>query len=265
MDRIQYFESNGERIPYRIEFSERRRTVGITMDTDGILLVKVPRRMNGMMIHATMRRNASRITAIYESGRKRLFDPEYEQQREVITDEDGAQHVQTGYLCRDGEMLPFLDRKILLHVIAQPGFLRPCISCRGEELFAELPVKDDGTVESAVVAALVEAWYRKQAQKVLSEIAAREAERMGVTFSSVSIRNQKTRWGSCSSEGNLSFNVRLVMMPSFVAEYVVIHELCHRAHMDHSREFWAMVEKYDPDHKEAIRFLKEKAVYYRLR
>ena len=274
MDELQYFEYNGTKIPYRIEFSERRRTVGIAMGADGILVAKAPRRMNGFLISSTLRKNAARIAAIYEAGRERLADPDYEDQREVTTGEDGIDRVQTGFVCRDGELLPFGDQKLLLHVIPQPGFQKPCISARGNDLYVELPVKEPREsydeqiawmTEAGQVALLVEAWYRKQAERVLTGIATREAARMGVTFEAVSIRNQKTRWGSCSSEGKLSFNVRLMLMPSKVAEYVVIHELCHRVHMDHSREFWAMVAQYDPDYQEAVRFLKEKYMYYRLR
>jgi len=72
---------------------------------------------------------------------------------------------------------------------------------------------------------------------------------MGVTFGRITIRNQKTRWGSCSSKGNLNFNYQLY--------YLVIHELAHRRHMNHSADFWAEVEKYCPDYKVQRKRLKE--------
>jgi predicted metal-dependent hydrolase len=72
----------------------------------------------------------------------------------------------------------------------------------------------------------------------------------------VSIKNQSTRWGSCSSKNNLNFNWRLVMAPSLVIRYVVIHEICHLDHMNHSKNFWAAVEKLDPDYRDHRRWLK---------
>lgn len=82
------------------------------------------------------------------------------------------------------------------------------------------------------------------------------SELMGVTFSSVSIRMQKTLWGSCSSSGRLSFNCLLMKAPAEVIDYVVVHELSHRKHMNHSDAFWALVEKYCPSYRENRRWLR---------
>ena len=83
------------------------------------------------------------------------------------------------------------------------------------------------------------------------------AQRMGVCYGKITIRNQKTRWGSCSSKGNLNFNCTLMLAPSEVLDYVIVHELCHRKQMNHSPQFWAEVEKYIPDHKLRRAWLKE--------
>ena len=83
------------------------------------------------------------------------------------------------------------------------------------------------------------------------------ADKMGVTYGRITIRNQKTRWGSCSSVGNLNFNCLLMLLPEEVRDYVIIHELCHRKEMNHSPKFWAEVGKYCPDYKTMEKRLKE--------
>ena len=82
-------------------------------------------------------------------------------------------------------------------------------------------------------------------------------EAMGVTVGYVTVKDQKTRWGSCSAKGNVNFNYQLAFLPDELLDYVVIHELAHRRHMDHSRAFWAEVEKYCPDYLERREQLKE--------
>ena len=85
---------------------------------------------------------------------------------------------------------------------------------------------------------------------------------MGVSYGSITVREQKTRWGSCSAKGNLNFNWKLVLMPEEILEYVVVHELAHRLQMNHSMEFWDEVEKILPDYRKRRQWLKENGQKY---
>lgn len=95
-----------------------------------------------------------------------------------------------------------------------------------------------------------------QACKVIPEKVKRYAKVMNVQYGKITIRNQKTRWGSCSGKGNLNFNCLLMLAPDDVIDYVVVHELCHLIEMNHSKAFWKQVEGVMPDYKEQKQWLK---------
>ncbi len=97
----------------------------------------------------------------------------------------------------------------------------------------------------------------EEALKVIPERVEYFVKVIGVTYGKITVRNQKTRWGSCSSKGNLNFNCLLMLAPPEVLDYVVVHELCHRKQMNHSKAFWLEVEKVLPNYKEVRKWLKE--------
>ena len=101
--------------------------------------------------------------------------------------------------------------------------------------------------------------YREQARRVLTEKTAYFAKLMGVTYGRISIRGQKTRWGSCSAKGNLNYTWTLMLCPEEVQDYVVVHELAHRREMNHSKAFYRIVEEILPDYRERMRWLKDHA------
>ena len=95
------------------------------------------------------------------------------------------------------------------------------------------------------------------AKEVIPQRVAFFAAQMGVNYGRITIRNQKTRWGSCSQAGNLNFNCRLMKMPPEVLDYVVVHELCHRKQMNHSAAFYREVYRVFPDYDRCRLWLRE--------
>lgn len=101
-------------------------------------------------------------------------------------------------------------------------------------------------------------WMIEEAFDRIQQRTAVYSEIIGVQYNSIRIKDTKTRWGSCSSKGNLNFNFRIIMAPAQVMDYIIVHELCHLKHMNHSKEFWSTVAGYMPDYTVHKEWLKTK-------
>lgn len=126
---------------------------------------------------------------------------------------------------------------------------RDWIEARLEKLAAQPLAEPLSEVEIAQL--------KKRGKQVFPERAAYYAPLVGVSYGRIAVRCQKTKWGSCSSKGNLNFNCLLLLAPPEVLDYVVVHELCHRREMNHSPRFWAEVERVLPDYRESRRWLRQ--------
>lgn len=99
--------------------------------------------------------------------------------------------------------------------------------------------------------------YREFAAPLLADFFYDTARKHGFTFRNLVIRNQRTKWGSCSQKGNINLNWRLIKCPEFVQKYIFIHELCHTVHMNHSKAYWQLVERHFPERKLAEKWIRE--------
>ncbi|HEX2086093.1 MAG TPA: M48 family metallopeptidase, partial [Solirubrobacteraceae bacterium] len=102
----------------------------------------------------------------------------------------------------------------------------------------------------------LERWYRRQARAEIAPRLDEAVEALGTRYTTLTIRNQRTRWGSCSSTGAMSFNWRLLLAPEDVLDYVVWHEACHLLVLDNSPRFWSLVERHVPGYAEPRRWLR---------
>ena len=105
----------------------------------------------------------------------------------------------------------------------------------------------------------------EKAKTIIPERVMYYAPKIGVNYNRITIRCQRTRWGSCSSKGNLNFNCLLALFPIEVIDSVVVHELCHRKHMNHSPQFYAEIEKVFPEYKKWHKWLNDNGVVYMVR
>ena len=149
--------------------------------------------------------------------------------------------VRAPYRCSRAEISRFIQAK-------QDWILRTQEKLVRQRAEAEAAEK----LDSDAIRALAE-----QALAVLPGKVRHFASLAGVSYGRITIRNQRTRWGSCSAEGNLNFNCLLMLTPEKVQDYVVVHELCHRKELNHSARFWQEVERVMPDYRIPRKWLKD--------
>ncbi|MDP2503070.1 hypothetical protein BCT47_20295 [Vibrio splendidus] len=152
-----------------------------------------------------------------------------------------------------GESLPYLGRNYRLKVLK--GDLAPTKLLNGR---ITVTVPDPSTQTHYIRRALTN-WYKRHADKKIREKVRRYESQVGVETGVVRTKEFKSRWGSCTPYGDLEFNWVIVMAPNRVVDYVVVHELCHLIHHDHSPQFWKEVERVMPDYKEHKEWLRGNA------
>lgn len=133
------------------------------------------------------------------------------------------------------------------------------IFLRNEKIDVYINSKWDNSRKEREVECGLLKWYKSQALETISHRVEKLSYLLKVNYNNIRIKDQKTRWGSCSQKGNLNFNWRLIKAPQWVLDYVVIHELCHLKHLNHSKEFWNMVEEYCEEYKNAKDWLNNNA------
>lgn len=150
-----------------------------------------------------------------------------------------------------GEALPYLGKNYRLKVITGP--LQPVKLIHGQ-LVVSLP---EPMQYDHVVREMLTYWYRLQAEVRFQEKVKRFASIVGVEPTGVSVKTFKARWGSCTAKGEIQFHWKVIMAPHSIVDYVVIHELCHLKHLDHSHAFWKSIERIMPNYLECKDWLKD--------
>jgi predicted metal-dependent hydrolase len=221
----------GKTIPYKIRVSTRATRLRITVSARGVT-VTLPKGIPQREAERFLQQNAVWLNAQLERTSK-LAKPS------PLPTDVMLWHGEAVQLQRIEEA----DRKSRVRVESTKGRLK-----------VYMPA---GSKASTRLAA--EAWMRAGSRTEIEQVVLEQARRMKAKPKAISIRDQRTRWGSCSSRGNLAFNWRLVMTPPAVLEYVVIHELAHMFELNHSSDFWDIVASYCPDYKKARTWLRKNA------
>lgn len=223
----------GATITYRHRVSHRARRLRFEVRPGAGLEVTTPPGVSVARIEAVMREKTQWITTMLV----RYSQPP----RSVIETP-----------LQSGALLPFAGGSLRLIVDVKPTSRRP--TAHLEEGTLRLVVSEPTAV--ALHAAL-EIWYRSQGRRVFAERVAYWNAQFSFSYGRIAIRDQKSRWGSCSRQGNLNFNWRLLLAPLAVLDYIVIHELAHLKEGNHSPRFWALVAEKCPDYRRHRDWLRQ--------
>jgi hypothetical protein len=205
----------------------RRKTFALIVQKDGSLVVRAPLRASDKQIQELAQNKAKWIVAKQEEMRRTYA---------AMRAKEYA----------NGEAFLYLGKPYKLAIVD---------SNRADLTFGDQFYLAKSALPRAE--AVFKTWYRQQASRVISERAARYAAQNGFTYQRVNITGARTRWGSCSARGSLNFTWRLVMAPIRVIDYVVVHELVHLKHKNHSRAFWDEVKRLMPEYQHQIKWLYE--------
>ena len=197
----------------------KRKTVGLYIDRDGRLIVRAPRHAPRALIDAFIQEKEAWILEKQALARRMA---EQNQPRQF-------KHGETFLYLGASYPLAIVDRQAKPLVFNAGFHLRRDAQSRAADLF--------------------EAWYRQQARQVINERLAWYAQKHGFEYKKIRIGGARTRWGSCSTTGTLSFTWRLVMAPLGMIDYVVVHELVHTRVRNHSPAYWAALAELIPDYK----------------
>lgn len=232
---------------YKIKYSSRK-TLGIRISPEEGVVVLAPHRCNKIYIEKLLEEKSQWIEKNYLEMLKL---------KESMGDRNNIESIM--FL---GQTYPvYIRYSSLKKASVEFDGNTLCIRLNGLLQFNE-----DKRIKE--IKAAIKNWYLNSAYTILSERTEYHAQKLGLKYNNIFIKDVKARWGSCSSKGNINYNIKLMLMPLEVIDYIVVHELSHLVHMNHSKDFWCYVENYMEDYKEREEKLKslshEVKIYWKL-
>ncbi|WP_158291517.1 M48 family metallopeptidase [Marinicauda algicola] len=225
---------SGRSIAYTLKRSARRRTIGFRVGPQG-LSVSVPRWAGRAETEAALREKSGWIL-------EKL-------------DKWAARPSPQPLLGVSGERIGYLGRELVLDVIAHDR-ARSLVAIEDEILVVRIDGALAGDLASATVRRALDRWRRAQALALMAPKLERYAQALGLKPPAVSVRVNSGRWGSCSADGSIRMNARLVAYPEPLVDYVCAHEACHLLEMNHGPRFYALLDGLMPDHRARSKALK---------
>lgn len=216
-----------------------RKTIGIIINADQELIVRSPEKISLRKIKSLLKEKEDWILKKLKKMAEIKAPPAA---RDFIS----------------GEPLLYLGREYKLKIIAELNLKEMEVELDQQNFIIKYPAELENNKEQrkTVVREILISWYRSQAEEEIYKLINVHKKNLNVEPNNVVIKKQRKRWGSCSTKRNLNFNWKIIMAPAAVIEYLVVHELVHLIHPNHSKDFWQAVEKLIPDYQEKKEWLR---------
>lgn len=230
-----FIDVDNKKIDFNVQY-RNRKTMSIQIEPTGKVLVAAPQGLSEEKIVEVVK------------GKGRWIVRKLEELKEI-----DYKSIEKTFV--DGEGFLYLGEEYPLQIEVDKDIKVTSIMILRGNLYIKAPVRDVNMLRQAV-----EKWYREKCLVKVMERVDYYKEIVGEKPIKVRVKEQKRRWGSCTSRGHILFNWRCIMAPLDVIDYIVVHEMCHLIHMNHSKAFWELVEYILPDYKERRNWLKKYGV-----
>ena len=224
-------------VEYNLIFSDRKKTIGLTIDRNKKLTVRAPRKLSEDDVKTNLFRKAKWIIAHLEKMDK---IQEAESEKEFVS---GEKFLLRGY-------------KYSLNILKSEDDAAASLILKNGSFIATVPKHIPESYYKMYLRPLFMGYFQKKAEQVINERLGMYLEYFDGTPSAVIVKDYKSKWGSCSRDNKLRFNWRIIMAKISIIDYLIVHELCHMEHKNHSKDYWKAVEAILPDYAESRRWLR---------
>lgn len=223
---------SGKRLRYKI-VRFKKKNISIKLEDKNSLIIRVPNNVSEDEIFNIIHKNGDKIIKKIS-----ILENFHNDNKELI-------YIQN-------EKVLYLGNEYLLKVNEVDSSFKNKVSIENSTIHIYL-----NRVDSCSIKSLLIKWYKEEALKIIGNRTVLLSKELKLFPSRIIIKEQKSRWGSCNSKGEIRINWKLIMAPLNVIDYVIIHELCHIKYMNHSKEYWSFVESIISDYKKNKRWLNE--------
>lgn len=231
-----FIDLGNRKIDFTVEY-RKRKTLSIRIDPTGKVLVIAPKGLTQEGIKELLKSKSKWILG---------------KLKEV--EEIGYKDVKKKFV--DGEFFMYLGKNYPLEIELNEGIRKPEIEIFQDKIYVRISNNDVDFLKNAM-----EKWYRQKCFIMINQRVGYFKEFVKKEPNNIRVKEQKKRWGSCTSKGDILFNWRCIMAPLDIIDYIVVHEMCHLIHMNHSNVFWDLVESILPDYKERRNWLKKYGIF----